>query len=97
MTPLTLAGIRPYLTLFGPAVPHAGGAAPAVVAALAFSGDKPATHGFGTIEQKEPPRARITARAVGPGNALATRTAVVSVGLKTTRGYALLSWEAGSD
>jgi hypothetical protein len=40
---------------------------------------------------------RISAAALGSGNARATRVAIVRVGQSLPQGYTVLSWGSGSD
>jgi general secretion pathway protein K len=91
MTPAALEAIRSHLTLFGPSNPNPNSNDPVVSAALA---ELPKT---GAATPVNPPPAalattRITAIAVGPGNARITRTAIVRIGAMLPRGYELLYW-----
>ena len=84
MTPALLAKMRPHLTLFGPAEPNPAGTDPVVRAAVALVGQ---SSGPRLPAEPTPPdlvTARITAVAVGPGNARVTRVAVVRIGAATT-------------
>jgi general secretion pathway protein K len=91
MTPAALEAIRPHLTLFGPSNPNPNSSDPVVATALA---ELPKT---GAAPPVNPPPAalvvtRITAIAVGPGNARITRTAIVRIGATLPRGYEVLYW-----
>jgi general secretion pathway protein K len=93
MTPAVLLAIRPHLTLFGAPEPNPVTTDPVVAAALAMT----STTGQPVVRPgpAAPPDAltvRITALAVGPGNASVTRTAVVRTGATQPRGYAVLAW-----
>ena len=97
MTPALFAAVQPHLTLFGPAEPSRTGADPIVAAALAT---------IPQLGQAAPPASpaptdlltlRISAVAVGSGNARATRVAIVRVGPSLPQGYVVLSWGSGSD
>jgi general secretion pathway protein K len=97
MTPALLAALRPHLTLFGPAEPNLTGTDPVVTAALAT---------IPQLGQAAPPAAaaptdlstvRISAAALGSGNAQVTRMAIVRVGPTLPQGYAVLSWGSESD
>ena len=93
MTPAVLTAIRPHLTLFGPQEPNSTTTDPVVAAALAMT----STTGQPVVQPgpAAPPDAltvRITALAVGPGNARVTRTAVVRTGVTLPQGYAVLAW-----
>jgi general secretion pathway protein K len=97
MTPALFAAVQPHLTLYGPAEPNRTGADPIVAAALAT---------IPQLGQAAPPASpaptdlstiRISAAALGSGNARANRVAVVRVGSSLPQGYAVLSWGSGSD
>jgi general secretion pathway protein K len=97
MTPALFTAAQPHLTLFGPAEPNRTGADPIVAAALAA---------IPQLGQAAPPASpaptdlltmRISAAAVGSGNARATRVAIVRVGSSLPQGYVVLSWGSGSD
>jgi general secretion pathway protein K len=97
MTPALFAAVQPHLTLFGPAEPNRTGADPIVAAALAT---------IPQLGQTAPPASpaptdllteRISAAAVGLGNARATRVAIVRVGPSLPQGYLVLSWSSASD
>jgi general secretion pathway protein K len=97
MTPILLAKMRPHLTLFGPAEPNPAGTDPVVRAALALVGQ---ASGAAAPAEPTPPElvtARITALAVGPGNARVARVAVVRIGAALQSGYAVLAWANRSD
>ena len=92
VTPAIYAALRPHLTLFGPADPDPLGADPVVVAALAQT---PQVTQSATPVTAAPPdelTLRIIAEAVGPGNARASRTAVVHIAASLPQGYAVLAW-----
>jgi general secretion pathway protein K len=97
VTPAVYAALRPHLTLYGPSEPTPSGSDPAVAAALAQTP---------LLAQGAPPAAsapqdtqtvRIIAAAVGPGNARATRSAVVRIGATLPQGYAVLAWGGALD
>jgi general secretion pathway protein K len=95
MTPAILSAIRPHLTLFGPPEPNPASADPIVAAALAdvsLGRQAPAA-----TNQPPPPllTVRITATAFGPGNARATRSAIVRIGAVLPHGYVVLAWGSG--
>jgi general secretion pathway protein K len=97
MTPATLAAIRPHLTLFGPPEPNAATTDPVVAAAMAeeMQTGQPLSPGNQT-----PPDAltvRITALALAPGNARASRVAVAHVGAMFPQGYEVLHWARSVD
>jgi general secretion pathway protein K len=89
--------LRPHLSLFSPATPNPASADPFVAAAIAFAGDDSVTAGATPPDGDQLITARIFATAQGPGNAEATRTAIVRVGPFTALGYSLLTWETGID
>ncbi len=96
VTPAVLAALRPHLTLFGPPEPNPAGADPLVAAALALispTGSAP----LGGQAPLEPTTVRITATASGPGNARATRVAIVRTGANLPRGFAVLAWGSNLD
>jgi general secretion pathway protein K len=95
VTPALLETLRTHLTLFGPAEPNRTGTDPVVVAALAT---------IPQLGQAAPPVsatpadsliARISAAALGRGNARVTRVAIVRIGSSLPQGYAVLSWGSG--
>lgn len=93
MTPTLYAALKPHLTLYGPAEPKPG-ADPVVAAAVAQLpqiGEAAAP----TPTPQDVLTVRITAAAVGPGNAHVTHTAVVRVGSSLPQGYAVLAWSGG--
>jgi general secretion pathway protein K len=92
MTPAVMMAIRPHLTLFGPPEPNPATTDPVVAAALALS--SPASQPVVQPGQASPDNltVRITALASGPGNARATRTAVVRTAVTLPQGYAVLAW-----
>jgi general secretion pathway protein K len=94
MTPVTLAAIRPHLTLFGPPQPSATTTDPVVAAALAEASQAAAA----PLAAQPPPdvlTVRITAIAFGPNNARVTRSAIVRVGPALPRGYEVQAWGNG--
>jgi general secretion pathway protein K len=95
MTPAVLAAIRPHLTLYGPPQPNAGTPDPIVAAALAT-----ASRAEVAPSPLQPPpdvlTTRITATAFGPGNASATRFAIVRLGAALPSGYQVLAWGSRS-
>jgi general secretion pathway protein K len=94
MTPAVLNAIRPHLTLFGPPEPNSPSADPVVMAALSqIAPSQIAVSGPQTAQN--PVIVRITAGALGPGNARVTRTAIVRVGTTLPGGYAVLAWGGG--
>lgn len=97
MTPTMLAAIRPHLTLFAPPEPSVHTADPMVAAAIAevMQAGQPASLGNQT-----PPDVltiRITALALGPGNARASRSAVIRFGAMLPSGYEVLAWVRSFD
>jgi general secretion pathway protein K len=96
MTAGLLAALRPHLSLFSPATPNPASVDPFVTAAIAFAGDDAVTTGASAPDDgNQLVTARILATADGPGNAKATRSAIVRVGPFTAMRYSLLSWENG--
>jgi general secretion pathway protein K len=93
MTPAVLMAIRPHLTLFGPQEPNPATSDPVVAAALAMTSTagQPVVQP-GPAAPSDTLTVRITALAVGPGNARVTRTAVVRTGATLPQGYAVLAW-----
>ena len=91
VTPALLAAIRPHLTLYGPPQPDSTTADPIVAAALAA-----ASRAEVAPSPLQPPpdvlTTRITATALGPGNASATRFAIVRFGAILPSGYKVLAW-----
>jgi len=91
VTPALLAAIRPHLTLYGPPQPDSSAADPIVAAALAA-----ASRVEVAPSPLQPPpdvlTTRITATAFGPGNASATRFAIVRFGAILPSGYKVLAW-----
>jgi general secretion pathway protein K len=99
MTPALLAALRPHLTLFGPAAPDPDGDDPVVQQAVAEAARTSPGAGGG-LPQADTARivtVRISATATGPGNAVASRTAIARIGPGVPRGYALLSWETSAE
>jgi general secretion pathway protein K len=96
MTPAVLAAIRPHLTLFGPPEPNPASADPVVVVALAEVA--PASQAQNPPNQPSPDlvTVRIEARAVGPGNARVSKTAIARVGAMLPGGYSVLAWGSGA-
>ncbi len=92
MTPALFAKLRPHLTLYGPAEPDAGGADPAVAAAVAQLALAAQTDLPVNPTPADVLTVRITAAALGPGNARITRTAIVRVGSSLPQGYVVLAW-----
>jgi general secretion pathway protein K len=91
MTPVILAAIQPHLTLFGPPQPNLHSSDPIVAEALA---QLPKTGVLPPANPLPPDLAtmRITATAIGPGNARITRTAIVRLGAMLPRRYDVLYW-----
>ena len=91
MTPAVLAAVRPHLTLYGPPQPNAASADPIVAAALAVASQAEVAP---SPLQPSPDvlTTRITATAFGPGNASATRFAIVRLGAALPSGYQVLAW-----
>ena len=98
MTPPVLAAIRPHLTLFGPTEPNATTTDLIVAGALALL--RPQTGSPAALRPNQAPAdvltVRITALAFGPGNARATRSAVVRTGAALPQGLAVLAWGGGN-
>jgi general secretion pathway protein K len=93
-----LDALRPHLTLFGAAEPDPASADPVVAAAIASAegGTLPASSaapGAAADPNGRIVTARILATARGPGNAEATRSAIVRTGPFGPLGYSLLAWE----
>jgi general secretion pathway protein K len=97
MTPSVLAAMRPHLTLFGPPEPNPAGADPIVAAALALIAHAPQAGSVQSLAVPDVVTVRITAIALGPGNARVKRAAVVRIGPMLPHGYATLAWGAGFD
>jgi general secretion pathway protein K len=99
MTPQLLELLRPHLTLFGPAVPHAVAYDPIVARALAEAAKTVPGVGlsFLTGGNAGPLTARISATARGPGKAVANRVAIAQIGPGIARGYAMLAWESNME
>jgi general secretion pathway protein K len=95
MTPGLLAVLRPHLTLFGPAEPDPAFADPQIAAALALVAQL--SPGTGSQGADDVITTRIRSVAQGPGNALATRTAVARIGQSMPNGYALMTWSNGEE
>jgi general secretion pathway protein K len=92
MTP----AVRPHLTLFGPPEPNPASADPVVAQALA----QPPKVGVLPLANAPPPdlsTTRLTATAVGRGNARVTRVGIVRFGAMLPRGYEVLFWGRGSE
>ena len=94
MTPDLLAALRPHLTLFGPAIPDVSGGDPVVAAAL---GEVLRITSAGAAPSTNVLTARISAAAQGPGNAVASRRAIVNVGPNVPHGYVMLTWESNAE
>jgi general secretion pathway protein K len=92
MTPTILAAIRPHLTLFGPPEPSRLSADPVVTAALARIAPADQFAPSRNQAPQDPLIARVTASALGPGNARVKRSAIVRVGTAVPGGYAVLAW-----
>lgn len=99
MTPDILAAIRPHLTLFGPPQPSPASADRVVAAALAQTLTGAAAPASLVPAAAQPPpdllTTRITASALGPGNARAMRRAIVRFGAMLPGGYQILVWGNG--
>jgi general secretion pathway protein K len=97
VTPAIYAAMRPHLTLFGPAQPDPAGGDPVVAAALSqIPQEAQAATPVATTLQ-DSLTLRIVAQAVGPGNAQASRTAVVRVDPSLPQSYAVLAWHNTAD
>ena len=91
MTPAILAAIRPHLTLFGPPQPSPATLDPVVAAALAeVAAGQPVP--VANQQPQDVLTTRITAVALGPGNASVTRNAIVRFGASLPHGYGVLAW-----
>ncbi len=100
MTAGLLAALRPHLSLFAPAQPDADRADPIVAQAMAEAARIPAPGNLlpqTLAGNPEIMTAQITATALGPGNAAASRVAIARVGPSVLHGYALLAWESGAE
>ena len=97
MTPAILAALRPHLTLYGPAEPNPASTDPVVAAAIARVAQASQPPVAADQGQPELATVRITARALGPGNAHATRIAIVRVGAELPNGYTVLAWGSRID
>ena len=97
MTPATLATLRPHLSLFAPAEPNPQHADPLVAAALEVLARVGAPAALLTGAAAENRTVRIAVIAHGPGNAVATRTAIVKVGPAQVGGYAIVAWDAEAE
>jgi general secretion pathway protein K len=97
ITPALYAAIRPHLTLFGPAQPDPTGADPVVIAALARAPQEAQSATLVTAALPDSLVLRIIAEAAGPGNARASRTAVVRITASLPQGYAVLAWRNTGD
>jgi general secretion pathway protein K len=95
MSPALLAALRPHLTLFGPAEPNRADADPVIAAALATIPHLGQAATPISATAADLLTVRISATALGPGNARVTRVAIVRVGSSLPRGYAVLSWGSG--
>ncbi|HEX5453410.1 MAG TPA: hypothetical protein VFX06_06415 [Stellaceae bacterium] len=96
MSPRIFAAIRPHLSLFAPAVPDAAYADPVVKAAIAAIAGPQAARAAPASRRSDMLTARIVANAEGPGNARATRTAIVRV-IPKSGFYAVLAWNSEGD
>jgi len=97
MTPAVLIAIRPHLTLFGPPEPNPLSADPVVAAALSRIAPVSQIATSGNQTAQNPLIVRMTASALGPGNARVARSAIVRVGATLPGGYAVLAWSSGFD
>jgi general secretion pathway protein K len=97
MTPPVLAAMRPHLTLFGPPEPNPAGADPVVAAALSLLPQAPQAVSTRNPTTPDLLTVRITAVAIGPGNARVTRAAIVRIGATLPGGYSVLAWGSGFD
>jgi general secretion pathway protein K len=91
MTPAVLAAVRPHLTLFGPPQPNPHSSDPIIADAVA---QLPVIGVLPPVNPLPPDLAttRITATAIGPGNARISRTAIVRFGAMLPRSYEALYW-----
>ncbi len=96
VTPAVLAAMRPHLTLYGPPDPDRSGADPVVAAALAQLAQTDEGAPAAGSAPSEALLARITAAAVGPGNARLTRTAIVRTDAALPLGYVMLARWSGA-
>jgi general secretion pathway protein K len=92
VTPALLAALRPHLTLFGPAEPNRAGADPVIAAALATIPQLGQAATPVSATAADLLTVRISAAALGPGNARVTRVAIVRVGSSLPSGYTVLRW-----
>jgi general secretion pathway protein K len=96
MTPALLSAVRPHLTLFGPPEPNPLSADPVVAAALSLIAPVSQPTASGNQTAQNPLIVRITASALGPGNARVARSAVVRLGT-LPGGYSVLAWGSRLD
>ncbi|HVH77212.1 MAG TPA: hypothetical protein VM755_20035 [Stellaceae bacterium] len=98
MTPEIFAAIRPHLTLYGPPLPNPQSADPTVTAALALVQESNPNAPNPAFLTAPPPivTARITAAALGLGNARAERTVIARIGPMLPGGYVILARDAGA-
>lgn len=92
MTPAVLAAMRPHLTLFGPPEPNQAMTDRVVAAALALTAQASPDLAAATQISPDVLTVRITAAAVGPGNARVIRSAVIRTGSGLPQGYTVLAW-----
>lgn len=92
MTPALLAALRPHLTLYGPPEPDPTSTDPVVAAALASIPQLTGANPSLGARPQDVLTVRITASALGPGNARVTRRAIVRVGSTLPQGYVVLAW-----
>jgi general secretion pathway protein K len=96
MTPAVLAAIRPHLTLLGPPQPNPASTDPVVAAALAALPKTGAPLAVAATPA-DLMTTRITAIAIGPGNARVARRAIVRFGTLLPKGYDVLYWGSAVD
>jgi general secretion pathway protein K len=97
MTPAILAAIRPHLTLFGPAQPNPLNADPIVTAVLSQIQAGSQIPGPANQAAENQVMVRMTASALGPGNARVQRSAIARVGAMLPGGYIVLAWGGSFD
>lgn len=92
VTPAISAALRPHLTLFGPPEPTIPSSDPVVAAVLAQLPQLAHATTPAAASPQDVQTVRIIAAAQGPGNARATRRAIVRIGPTLPQGYSVLAW-----
>lgn len=97
MTPEMFTAIRPHLTLFGPPEPSSATLDPVVAAGIAEVARSGQPEAPGNQTPPDVLTVRITALALGPSNARASRFAVIRFGAMLPRGYEVLAWAKSAE